>query len=135
MRRTTRGMTLALAAVLAGTSLAQEKVHTIKQIMAKLNKPGGIYPALTKALKAEQPDWPAIQQQAKTFVELAGELGKNAPPKGEQDSWTKLTREYSDSARSLAEAAEKKDLMEANAARSRLGGEACKTCHQAHMKK
>jgi hypothetical protein len=139
MRRTTRGMTPALAAVLAallaGVALAQEKVPAIKEIMARLNKPGGLYPTISKELKADDPDWGEVQQQAKTFVMMAAALGKNGPPKGEPESWAKLTQEYADNARALEAAAAKKDRPAADAARARLGGDACKTCHKAHMKK
>jgi len=135
MRRTTRVMALALAAVLAGAGLAQEKVPTIKEIMARLNKPGGLYPAISKELKADDPDWGEIQLQAKSFVKMTAALGKDAPPKGDQESWAKLTQEYADNALALSAAADKKDRTTAAAARSRLGGEACKTCHKAHMKK
>ena len=32
---------------------------------------------------------------------MAAALGKNAPPKGESESWAKLTQEYADNARAL----------------------------------
>jgi hypothetical protein len=139
MRRTTRGMmpvlAAAAAALVSGVALAQEKVPAIKEIMARLNKPGGLYPTLSKELKADDPDWGEVQQQAKTFAKMAAALGKSVPPKGDADSWAKLTHEYADNARALEAAADKKDRPAADAARLRLGGEACKTCHKAHMKK
>jgi hypothetical protein len=135
MRRTMRALSLALVVVLAGTALAQEKLPTIKDIMSRLNKPGGLYPAISKELKADDTDWDDVQESTKTFAKLAAALGKNTPPKGDPESWTKLTKEYADNARALDEAAAKKDRTAANAARARLGGDACKSCHKAHMKK
>jgi cytochrome c556 len=139
MRRTTRGMTPALAAVsavlLMGVALAQDKVPAIKEIMARLNKPGGLYPTLSKELKDDDPDWGEVQQQAKTFTKMAAALGKNVPPKGDSNSWARLTQEYVDNARALEAAADKKDRPAAAAARLRLGGDACSICHKAHMKK
>jgi hypothetical protein len=139
MRRTTRGMMPALAmvsaALIAGVALAQEKVPAIKEIMARLNKPGGLYPTLSKELKTDDLDWAEVQQQAKTFAKMAAALGKNVPPKGDADSWAKLTQDYATNARALEAAADKKDRPAADAARLRLGGDACKTCHKAHMKK
>jgi hypothetical protein len=139
MRRTTRGILPALAAIsaalVAGVVLAQEKVPAIKEIMGRLNKPGGLYPTLSKELKADDLDWGEVQLQAKTFAKMATALGKNVPPKGDADSWAKLTQEYADNARALEAAADKKDRPAVDAARLRLGGDACKTCHKAHMKK
>src|SRR5262249_11024789 len=57
MQRTTRGLLLAAAALLAGSALAQDKAPTIKEIMSKLNKPGGLYPSISKELKADDTDW------------------------------------------------------------------------------
>jgi hypothetical protein len=135
MKRTMRGLALLAGLVLAGAALAQDKVPSIKEIMARLNKPGGVYPAISKELKADSPDWSEVQQQAKSFVKMADALGKNPPPKGDLESWTRLTKEYADNARALDAAAAKKDHAAANAARTKLGNESCKACHKAHQKK
>jgi len=135
MRRTTRGLLLAAVALLAGAALAGGKAPTIKDIMSRLNKPGGLYPSISKELKADDTDWDEVHDQSKTFAKLAAELGKNTPPKGSPESWAKLTKEYADNARLLEQAAAKRDRTAANAARSRLGNDACKTCHKEHMKK
>jgi cytochrome c556 len=132
MKRTKRGLALLLIVILAGTVAAQEKVLSIKEIMSRLNKPGGIYPAISKELKADDADWADIHEQAKSFIKLAEMLGKNPPPKGEPESWAKLTKQYADNARALEAAAGKKDRAAADAARKNLGGNTCKTCHKAH---
>jgi len=135
MKRTMRGLALLVAAgFFVAAAMAQDKAPTIKEIMARLNKPGGLYPAISKALKADAPDWDEIRLEAKTFVKLADALGKDAPPAGDAGSWAKLTKAYADHARVLEEAVDKKDRTAANAARAGLGGEACKTCHSAHKK-
>lgn len=136
MGRTTRGLVLAVgAALLSGTIAAQDKTPTIKDIMARLNKPGGLYPSISKELKADDTDWDEVHDQSKTFAKLAAELGKNAPPVGPVDSWAKLTKEYAENARALEAAAAKKDRTAANAARVRLGDASCKSCHAVHRKK
>jgi cytochrome c556 len=135
MGRTTRGVALAAAVVLAGGAPAQDKAPAIKEIMSRLNKPGGIYPTLSKELKADDTDWDDVRQQAKTFAKLAAALGKNAPPKGDAASWARLTKEYADNAQALEGAATRKDRTAARQAKDRLGGASCKTCHAAHMKK
>jgi hypothetical protein len=136
MGRTTRGLALALTfGLAAAAALAQDKVPTIKEIMARLNKPGGLYPTVSRELKSDNVDWNELRQQAGSFAKLAAALGGNTPPTGEPESWARLTKAYADSARALDDAAGRKDHAAANAARARLGGEACKTCHKAHKKK
>jgi cytochrome c556 len=132
MRRTKRGLAVCLIVVIAGTALAQEKVPTIKEIMSKLNKPGGAYPTISKELKADDTDWAEVQDQAKSFTKLATLLGKNPPPKGDASSWGTLTKAYADNAQALEAAAAKKDKAAANSAREKLGGNSCRTCHKAH---
>lgn len=136
MRWSMCGWTLvAVAAAMVGTALAQDKGPTIKEIMAKLNKPGGIYPTMAKELKADDTDWDDVQQQAKTFAKMAAALGKNAPPKGEKKSWDDLAKSYAENARALEAAAAKKDKKAVLAAHGKLGGGACDTCHKAHRMK
>jgi hypothetical protein len=134
MRRTTRWLALGLAVLSAATALAQDKPPPVKEIMTRLNKPNGLYPAISKQLKADNPDWDELQQESKTFVKFASALGQNTVPHGDPGSWAKLTKEYADNAQALSDALGKKDHTAANAARARLGGDACKTCHKAHRK-
>jgi cytochrome c556 len=131
----TGGLTLAMAAILAAAAPGQDKTASIKEIMSRLNKPGGIYPSISKELKADDTDWDEVHDQAKTFAKLAAQLGKDTPPVGTPESWAKLTKEYADNARALEDAAAKKDRTAANAARARLGDASCKSCHTAHRKK
>jgi cytochrome c556 len=135
MQRTTRLLTLASLVVLVGAALAQDKVPTIKEIMTRVNKPGGLYPTISKELKADDTDWDEARAQSKAIAKMAAALGKNTAPMGDPLSWAKLTKEYADNARALDDAVAKRDKAAANAARARLGGEACKSCHKAHMKK
>jgi hypothetical protein len=134
MQRTMRVIVVVSLAAAGASALAQDKPPGIKEIMARLNKPGGVYPTISRALKAEAPDWDEIRLEAKTFVKLADALGKNAPPTGDPGSWATRTKAYADHARALEDAADKKDRAAAGVARAGLGGEACKTCHAAHKK-
>jgi hypothetical protein len=69
-----------LVAVLAWPAGAVDKVLTIKEIMGKLNKPGGLRPNLGKDLMADEPDWDEIQKEAREFAALAAMLSKTTPP-------------------------------------------------------
>ena len=105
---------------------------TVKEIMGRANKPTGIYFNLGQDLKDENPSWPDIQQEAKELAGLAAALRRAAPPKGDKDSWDRLTRTYADNAWALEKAAAKQDQAAARAAHARMGGDACMTCHKAH---
>jgi hypothetical protein len=104
---------------------------TIKDVMTKAHKPKGLLPALRKALNSGEPDWATIQKQTKELATLARTLGKNDPPKGERESWEKLTKAYTNNAEALEAAAEKEDKVSARAAQAKLSG-SCLTCHKAH---
>jgi hypothetical protein len=124
--------TAVLAAVLAAAAAAAPDGPDAKEIMGKANKPTGLYFALARDLKDDEPAWGEVQQQARDLAKLAGFLRKASPPKGEQASWDALTKAYAENAAALAAAADKKDKKAAQTAHARMGGDACMTCHKAH---
>jgi cytochrome c556 len=103
----------------------------IESIMKKVNGKTGLHKAIATDLKAANIDWDAEQKKSKEYYDLASSLGKNDPPKGDKKSWDKLTKSYSDNAKSLNDACEKKDKPGANSALNKLGA-SCMTCHKAH---
>jgi hypothetical protein len=123
---------LAAAALTRSPSYAADKDPTIKEIMTKAHKGGdAILGTLGKDLKADSPDWDKVQKETKDLVDLGTALGKNDPPKGEKDSWMKLTMAYLDTAKDLDAAAGKKDKDTAAADQKKLTG-MCMNCHKAH---
>jgi cytochrome c553 len=137
MKRLTILTVLALLAiVLVWRVQAADKVLTIKEIMSKLNKPGGLRPNLGQDLMDADPDWEEIQKQTKEFSALAAQLGKNTPTVGEKASWDKLCASYAADAAALDAAAQKKDKLAAKAAHAKLSADTmCKACHSVHQKK
>jgi hypothetical protein len=111
---------------------AGAKDPTVKEIMTRLHK-GANAPLfrLKKELQAGQPNWGDIQNTTKEFATLGVALEKDDPPRGGKESWARLTREYAGSARTLDEAAQRKDKPAALAAQTRLAG-SCMACHKAH---
>ena len=103
-----------------------------KEIMGKANKPTGIYFTLALDLKDDNPSWPDIQQEAKDLSKLAAALRQATPPRGDKESWDKLTKSYADNAKALEQATAKMDQKAAQAAHARMGGDACMNCHKAH---
>jgi cytochrome c556 len=117
-------------ALLGGLAMAADP--TIKDIMTKAHKGGNsLLQTMNKELKEDEPDWNDVQKDSKELVELGAALGKNKPPRGEPDSWEKLTKGYLDTAKSLEASAEKKDKSGAKASLGKLLG-SCKGCHQVH---
>lgn len=117
----------------AGIAGAQDgkKPHTIKEVMAKVNKKGSglIFQVKSDLAKGKSTDWDKVQDKTKTIVEYVGDLGKNDPPKGDKAAWQKATKEYSDHAKALDQAAKDKD---ADAAKKSNGAmlRSCADCHK-----
>jgi hypothetical protein len=104
----------------------------VGKIMTRLNGRGtGLHSQVGDELKKEPPPWDAVRPQTQEYAQLAAELGKNDPPRGDKDSWAKLTAAYADSAAALDKAAEDKDAAAAKTAYDKLSG-SCMACHRAH---
>lgn len=126
------GAALAVVALLAAASPMDDETPTIKEIMTKLHK-GANAPikSIGTGLKADTPDWPAIEEKAKLFAVLGSALVKATPPKGDVASWEKLAGAYATNAKALEKAAEDKDKAAATAAHQKLAT-SCMACHKAH---
>jgi hypothetical protein len=125
---------LIVSILVVAVSAQDDKTPTIKEVMGKLTKgPKSLTPTIAKELNADEPTWDDIKKQSKEFCTFAEALGKNKAPKGDAKSWTKLTDAYNDSAKELAEAADKMDKKAALTAMKKLQG-ACMACHKAHKK-
>ena len=108
----------------------------IDEIMQKVNKgPDALMSTLKKDLaKKDDVKWETVQMKTKEVAMLTDDLCKDKPPKGSQESWDKLTKAYSDNAKSLSGAAEKKDFDAATKSLKAMGG-SCMSCHSAHRPK
>jgi cytochrome c556 len=120
------GLTLTLAAGPPDDS------ESISDIMKALHK-GAQSPLaqLKTALKAETPDWTAIQDAAKVYAKHAPDLPKNDAPKGDSAAYKKLAEAFASSAEKLGTAAEKKNVADARSAFDTLA-KSCMECHKAH---
>ena len=109
-----------------------EKVATIKEVMAKLHK-GANSPLVKvkKGLAAESTSWKDIQKATKEFAILGADLPKNEPPKGEKEDYKKLADAYCSSAKALNVAAGKEDKTAAESAFKKIST-SCAACHKAH---
>jgi cytochrome c556 len=122
-----------LVAVILATSApasADDKNPTTEEIMKKLNGKNGSHKLIGKALDAG-PDWETITKHAKIYADLAALLEKNKPEKGDAASWKKLSEAYAKDAKTLSDAAAKKDTEKVKETFGKLK-ESCDTCHENH---
>jgi cytochrome c556 len=115
-----------------GSDGTKEKTPSVKEIMQKLHGGrDGLRTKLNKEMRASKPDWEQIERETKEFVKFAEALGKNNPPRGDRQSWDRLTGLYVASAKDMDTAAEKHDVAGFKAAFNKMGG-SCLNCHNAH---
>src|SRR5262249_44959044 len=87
--------------------------------------------AVAKALEPQEPDWASLQKQTGEYAKLASDFGKADPPKGDKDSWSKLTLAFATSAAELDRAAQAKNRDAALDAHEKIAG-SCMQCHREH---
>ena len=135
-RKTLVAVTVVLTALLVwrAAAAASADAPSVKEIMSQANKPTGTYFNLGRDLQDCAPSWADIRPETMELAKLAAALREATPPRGDKDSWDKLTKAYADSATKLDQAAAKMDLDAARAAYAKMGEPACMTCHKAHKR-
>ena len=129
------GTALALCLAAGAAEAQDEKPSPIKEIMVKLNKPStGLLSNIHAELRSDTPAWAEIQPQAKEVAKLTATLGKYKPPKGDEASWAKLTKDFAANAAALDKAIAAQDQATAKAVFAKMGEQACNACHKAHRK-
>jgi hypothetical protein len=124
---------LALAVLVSGGALAGEKPESIGEIMEKAHEGDEAFrAAIAKALKAK--DFDSAATTMKAWGALAPHLGKFDPPRGDKESWKKLTKKYGDSVKALSKAIDSKDAKAAGKELKAINT-SCATCHKAHKGK
>jgi hypothetical protein len=126
-----------LGAVVAGLAVvvlclsagADEKTPTIKEVMKSVAGKEGLCAKCNTAGKGEK--WEDAQKLAKQLSECGVALTKTKCPKGDADSWKKLTKAYCENTAAVKKAADDKDTKAFGAAIKTFTG-SCKGCHDAH---
>ncbi len=107
-----------------------EKPKDIKEIMNKGHKgKKALLNVVGNELKAEK--WDKVQEateQMKVFGETIGDFD---PPKGDKESWKKMTDKYKEQTKKMDEAADKKDAAGTEKA-LKMVQDSCKGCHSQH---
>jgi hypothetical protein len=121
-------MAVVLAYGSSAATGADDKLPDIPEIMKKGHaKTDGYIAKIRAAAKDEK--WEDANKYAKSLELLGEALGKNKPPKGDAESWKKLTEKYVDNTKLVLKGTEDKD---AKAVNKGLGGINCMECHRAH---
>lgn len=122
--------TVAMVLVAWTGSADEDDPASISDIMVTAHKgKESLLSKIGKAVKAGELD--GAKADADALLILAVDLGKNEAPKGDADSWTKLTGEYHEGVEALVDALGKGDGDAAAAAHKGLTM-ACMGCHVAH---
>lgn len=110
----------------------KSKGHTIKEIMklAHTDK-AALIKTIDTDLKGAKVKWEDVHKKTTELVGLSDELAMAKPKKGDEESWKKVTGEYTDGAKKLDMAVEKKELAAAKMALATLRT-SCKGCHALH---
>lgn len=122
-------------AVAGGATTAQDKdkkTPSIKEIMKKGHGSPGLMSGIAK--EARDGKWEDADNDSKLLKEFGEALGKNKAPKGDAESWKKLTDKYKDGTAAVAAAVEKKDKDAVLAALDKINQKSgsCKECHDTH---
>jgi cytochrome c556 len=129
------GLLAVLAAGVAylgsATAADEPKTKNVKGCMVFQNKVRG---DLGKQVKAKDPKWEDIQKQTKDWVQVAEELSKFKPPKGDDASWKEQTEKYQTNVKAVDAAAEKKDPAGVTKGLATIQS-SCGACHTKHRAK
>ncbi len=72
------------------------------KIMAKIGRgQQSLNGVIGRELNSDPTPWDSIQPKAKEYAQLAAELGKHDPPKGDKEAWKKYTAAFADDAAAL----------------------------------
>jgi cytochrome c556 len=124
---------LALAGVLGFWSLGSAMTwgDPIEDIMEKAFKKGGLKSQISSEIDKDAPNWSAVIKKTHDLSQCCSQLGQQSPPKGDKESWKKLTETLAGDVKKMEDSAAKKDQAQAKATLSKIN-RSCKTCHDAH---
>jgi dienelactone hydrolase len=110
------------------------EIATIADIMRAVNEPAGVRGVLSKALEqppASKREWQRIRANAALVAESGSWLQTRLPPKGPLAHWQKEGQAFTDAARALVDAADRRDYEAARKGLTLLASQ-CAACHTEH---
>lgn len=118
-----------MIALCLSVDAADEKAAPIKTVMKTVAGKEGLCAKCNAAGKDAK--WEDAQKYAKQLTDCCANLPKNKCPKGDAESWAKLSKQYAEQAAAINKAATDKNA-EAFGKAIKTFTSSCKTCHDAH---
>jgi hypothetical protein len=111
-----------------------DKLPSIKEIMKANNTKKGLVNQVKAQVAAKK--WEEAEANAAKLFEYAAALGKNTPPRGEKESWSKLCTAYCECAKAIHTNVKEKKADEAMKAIEAISAQkSCADCHSKHEPK
>ncbi len=120
---------LAMVVVCLAGNAADEKGPAVKDVMKTVAGKEGLCAKCNAAAKVEK--WEDAQSFAKKLNDCGVALTKTPCPKGDAESWKKLTKQYCEQTVAVNKAATDKDAKAFGAAIKTFTS-SCKSCHDIH---
>jgi hypothetical protein len=112
----------ASAAEVWTTKKVMDKVHLGKQALLAV---------VNKDLRKAEPDWQSDEKNLTEIIRLMSQLTKQPPPRGSQEAWDKLVRDYVGGAKAARQHVQEHQRQQARAALEKVIA-TCDACHDNH---
>jgi hypothetical protein len=128
----TAGAGLRVTRTNAADSPRADEVWSTKKVMDKLYVgKQSLAAVLFRDIRKDEPDWQTDEKNLAEMIRLMSMLTKQKPPRGSQEAWDKLVRDYVDTAEVMRQNVRERRLQPARASMEKLGA-ACDECHDNH---
>jgi hypothetical protein len=121
-----------LRASYAANAPGRDEAWSTKKIMDRvaLGKQS-LLSVVTKDLQTAEPDWKSDEEKLSEIIHLMSMLTKQKPPRGNQEDWNTLVRDYVQGAKSARQNVAQRRLEPARAALEKARA-TCEECHDNH---
>jgi hypothetical protein len=122
----------ALCALYAADRPGADGVWSTKKVMDKiaLGK-RSLLSVVNNDLRKAEPDWKSDEENLAEVIRLMSMLTRQKPPKGSQEAWDKLVRDFVDGAKAARQHVKEHRLESARAALEKMRS-TCEECHDNH---
>jgi hypothetical protein len=104
------------------TKKVMDKVHVGKQALLSV---------VSNDLRKAEPDWKSDEENLTEVIRLMSMLTKQKPPRGSQEAWNTLVKNYVDGAKAARQNVKEHRLQPARAALEKVRS-TCEECHDNH---
>jgi hypothetical protein len=109
-----------------------DEVWSTKKVMDKVHLgKESLLSRVSKDLRKAEPDWKSDEENFTEIIRLMSILTKQKPPRGSQEAWDKLVKNYVDGAKAARQNVKERRLQPARAALEKVRS-TCEECHDNH---